>query len=264
MVLWRGDAMAVPRDSSGDPEEQLDLALAAELQAALLPSLHPPAYPHQKIAALNRMCGSVGGDFYDFIPIHGDQIAVVVGDVVGHGVRASLLMAKIMGTLRSDPTACSRPKQMIVTLNRMLLDLGDRIGTVVPCSVFYAVLDAPSGVSFFITAGHPMPFLCRPGQCAPLHLGPQNMLLGVEDYEPKEACHTFQPGERLILYTDGILDAMDPEGERFGDGRLGEVIQQNVHGSAEQCARSIFQSAEDFRRGTRQSDDETVVVIDRV
>jgi len=264
MVMWSGDETMAPRQSVSEPEAELDLALAAELQAALLPGPAPCDCPHQEIAALNRMCGNVGGDFYDFTRINEDQIALVIGDVVGHGVRASLVMAKIMGWLRSDPVACSRPRQMISALNRMLLDLGDRIGTIVPCSMFHCVVDAPSGTSFFVTAGHPSPLLCDRNKCATLPLGPRNMLLGVEEFDPKEGCHTFGPGERMILYTDGICDAFDPEGEQFGNARLSEVVHQSLDSPPRECARSIFQAVEDFRRDARQTDDETIVVVDRV
>jgi len=82
-----------------DREHELDLALAAQLQAALLPASCPSDCPHQSAAARNRMCGRVGGDFHDFLRINPDQTAILVGDVVGHGVRAALLMAKIMGFL---------------------------------------------------------------------------------------------------------------------------------------------------------------------
>jgi serine phosphatase RsbU (regulator of sigma subunit) len=153
---------------------------------------------------------------------------------------------------------------MVKALNEMLLDLGDRTGSVMCCSMFYAVMDGPSGVGFFINAGHPMPFLCDKKKCAALHLGPRNMLLGVEDFEPEEACHTFVPGERLVLYTDGITDATDPDGQRFEEHRLHEAISRSVDLGAQQCVHSIFQAVEDFRQGARQRDDETLVVLDRI
>lgn len=263
MIEFR-DEMITTGEPASDPETELDLALAAEVQAALLPTIRPPAYPNFRIAALNRMCGSVGGDFYDFIPINDEQVALVVGDVVGHGVRASLLMARIMGTLRSSGRMRGRPRQMIDTINRLLLDLGDRTGSVMPCSLIYGVLDAPSATGFFINAGHPMPLLCGAGHCDTLHLGPRNILLGVETFEPKEACHAFASGERLIFYTDGVTDAANPRGDRFEEDRLREAIQDSADGSPEQCARVIFQAVEDFRQSARQTDDETVVVIDRI
>ena len=205
-------------------EQDLDLALAAELAAALLPKTCPHDCPNLAAAARNRMCAGVGGDFYDFLRINDEQIALVIGDVVGHGVRASLIMAQIMGFLQSEHAQLARPKQIVTFLNRMLLDLGERIGSVLHCSLLYAVIDTPTGVGFFVNAGHPPPFICDSDKSELLHLGHSDMLLGIEEFHPTGACHTFKPGDRLVMFTDGITDATDPTGERFGEERFREVI----------------------------------------
>src|ERR1035437_6194964 len=110
-------------------EDEQDLALGAQLQEAPLPSSCPVDCDHQVAAARNRMCGTVGGDFHDFIRVNEDQVAIMVGDVVGHGVRASLLMAQIMGYFRSTAAdKLTRPTPVISALNAMLIDLGERTG----------------------------------------------------------------------------------------------------------------------------------------
>ncbi|HAU36689.1 MAG TPA: hypothetical protein DCX07_03100 [Phycisphaerales bacterium] len=247
-----------------DSEHQQDLRLAAELQAALLPTECPADCPHQLAAAKNRMCGSVGGDFLDFIRINEDQTAVVIGDVIGHGVRASLLMAKIMGVLRSRPPALARPAEMVASLNEMLIDLGNRVGGVMPCTMFYAVLDLPTGVSFFVNAGHSSPFLVERPERSIQHLGFHDLLLGVEKYTPNEGCITFTPGQRLVLYTDGVCDAANPQNHRFGEKRLRELIAAGSDLSPQELATTVFATVDAFRRGAAQVDDETIVVIDRV
>ena len=245
-------------------EEQLDLALAAELQAALLPDGCPADCLHHVAAARNRMCGSVGGDFYDFIRLNADQFAIIIGDVVGHGIRASLVMAKIMGWMRSDPTGRSRPLHVMKSLNRMLIDLGDRTSAVMPCSMIYVVLDAPTGVAFLVNAGHPRPYLSDSGSSSTVLMGPSNMLLGVQEYEPEEACHTFVAGERLVLYTDGVIDAANDHGQRFGEKRLRQVLADHTAGDPDETADAVFEAVDRFRGDTPQSDDETIVVVDRV
>ena len=245
-------------------QDRLDLALAAELQAALLPKQCPTDCPHQVAAARNRMCGAVGGDFYDFIRINEDQIAIVIGDVVGHGVRAALMMAQIMGYLRSRPPDISRPAPVVAAVNRMLIDLGGRIESVTPCSMLYGVIDAPSGIGFFVNAGHPAPMLCQGGNCKALGAGDRNILLGIEDFQPKHTCLTFTPGQRLVLYTDGLLEAVNTNQEHFGQERLHQVITRHVDTSPETCAEAVFEAVQHFRQGAMQTDDETIIVIDRV
>lgn len=245
-------------------EHEQDLALAAELQAALLPKQCPSDCPHQVAAARNRMCATIGGDFHDFIRINRDQTAILVGDVVGHGVRSSLLMAQIMGWLRSEPAHRSRPAQVVGELNRMLIDLGERTDSILPCTLFYAVLDLPSGIAFFVNAGHPKPLLCDANKGTVLPLGDNNLLLGVDAFEPEEGCHTFQPGQRLVLYTDGITDAMNVQGDFFGSHRLRELIHATIRETPSRCSDLVFQAIDTHRATAPQQDDETLVVLDRL
>lgn len=220
---------------------------------------------NQAAAARNRMCGTVGGDFHDFLQINGDQTAIVVGDVVGHGVRSSLLMAQIMGFLRSsDAKKRSRPTTIVAQLNRMLIELGERTNTVLPCSLFYGVVDGPTGVFFFVNAGHPRPLLCGQAGCSVVELSSSNMLLGVQDFDVQEDCITFQTGQRLVLYTDGLTDAIGSRGQRFGEERLHKLIGDCRPVNASQCADSIFEHIAGFRGQVPQNDDETVVVLDRL
>lgn len=242
----------------------MDLALAVQLQAALLPKECPPGCPNQVAAALNRMCGGVGGDFYDFIRINDEQIALLIGDVVGHGVRASLIMAQIMGYLRSRPGGLSRPIEIISTLNRVLLDLGERAGSALPCSMFYAVIDSPTGINVFVNCGHPAPFICDRDKRLTTYLGPSNLLLGIEEFTPLDGCHTFTRGERMILYTDGLIDAADSEGRRFGESRLLDVINSRGGDDPVHCTEAVFRAVDEFRRSATQIDDETIVIIDRL
>jgi sigma-B regulation protein RsbU (phosphoserine phosphatase) len=245
-------------------EDAVDLALAAAVQSALLPESCPSDCPHQKVAARNRMCSWVGGDFYNFVRLNEDQMAVLIGDVIGHGVRASLIMAEIMGFLRSHPARLSRPGEMIADLNHLLIELGDRAGTVVPCSMFYGVLDAPTGMGFFVNAGHPHPFLCDARRCEVLSLRQHNLLLGIEGFQPTEICMTFRPGQRLVLHTDGLADAVNEQGERFGQRRLHVALSDHAGGSPADCADAVFAAVDAFRGAAPQADDETIVVMDRV
>lgn len=240
-----------------------DLLLASRLQSSLLPRKCPDDCSHHRIGAVNRMCGGVGGDFYDFIRINDDQLAVVIGDVVGHGIRASLIMAQIMGFLRTGKDRISRPMQMLDTLNMMLIDTGLRSDSVITCTMFYLVIDAPTGTGFFVNAGHPRPILLGNDGADPIYFGGTDMFLGMDEFSPEEGCHTFEPGERLVLYTDGITEAGAPA-DTFGDERLVATVADHRGDAPEQCANRIVGAVDDFRGDAERSDDETVIVIDRI
>ena len=174
-----------------------------------------------------------------------------------------MMMARITGFLRSDPARRSRPVQVVAELNDMLLELSDRTGCVMPCSLLYAVIDAPSGIGFFVNAGHPRPLLCRGRSCTTMHFGDHNLLLGVDAFEPEESCHTFVDGERIVLYTDGITEAQNASHEHFDDERLHDVVVGCAECEPQQLAESVFSEVDRFRNGAPQKDDETVLVIDR-
>ncbi len=247
-----------------DAEQELDMALAVELQSALMPADWTIDAANYRATAMNRMCGCVGGDFCDFIRLNSDQVAIAIGDVAGRGVRASLLMARIMGFLRRRPAECSRPTAIVRLLNDMLLDLGDRTGAAMGCSLFYVVLDSPSRTAFFVNDHMPTPILTDPRNEAAVRLGLTHAMLGVERFEPQECCHTFEPGQRLTLCSDGVLNAADPENRHFGEGKLEQVLMDHADSPSRACAKGVFEAIDTFRRGARQRDDETILVVDRL
>ncbi|MFP4105709.1 MAG: PP2C family protein-serine/threonine phosphatase [Phycisphaerae bacterium] len=250
------------RETREQLEHELDLALAAELQSALLPDRRCLGSTRPFAAARNRMCGSVGGDFYDFIRLNDDQYVIVIGDVVGHGIRAALLMAQIMGYLHSDFPHRTQPIRVVRELNRWLINLGERIGTVVPCSLFYSVLDVPSRMLLSCNAGHPRAFVCDRDTCSVLQWGTESFLLGIEEFEPEESCMTFESSSRMVLYTDGVTDATGLDRERFGESRLHEVLNAHADDSPDACAEAVFAAVSEHRNGADQDDDETILIID--
>ena len=249
--------------NSGNHQLERDLLLASQLQSALLPSFCPECMNH-RMYARNRMCDGVGGDFHDFIPLNEEQFAIVIGDVVGHGVRASLMMARIMGFLRAEVSRLGRPVEIIRALNTMMIDLGQSVGNILPCSLIYGVVDVPSGTSFFVNAGHPHPLLYNRDREGPHFLGGTDLLLGVEDFDPTELCHSFTAGERLVLYSDGITEATNAENEFFGNERFMDILKNTLDASPEECTAEVLGAVDEFRGDTPRKDDETIVVIDRI
>lgn len=246
------------------PSEALDLALAAELQSALLPRQCPTVCDQHTAAARNRMCGRVGGDFYDLLGIDDQHAAVAIGDVIGHGVRAALLMSKILGMLRSDlAKGRDDPREVILAVNRSLIDISERAGAALPVSMVYGVIEPSSGRGRFVNAGHPEPLIYRPGEDRWLSLGEHGLVLGVEEYEPDLSEHTFQSGDRLALLTDGLLESRNSDGEFFGLQRVRELLARTAGQDPEQAADALFEAVDEHRGSAEQMDDETLLVIDR-
>jgi CheY-like chemotaxis protein len=241
---------------------ECSITLAGEAQRALLPLKCPPGWGQFAATARNRMCGSVGGDFYDFTRINAEQVSVCIGDVMGHDVRAALLMAQILGFLRFEQR--NRTIQIVSDLNRTLLALGDKVGTALTCSLFYMILDAPSGGAFFVSAGHPPAYLYDPQTGKTDRLASGEILLGIERFQAVEMCHTMGPGSRMVLYTDGILEASSAAGEPFGSQRLEEAIRRHAADGQDACADGIMAEVSEFRQGAAQVDDESVVIVDRL
>lgn len=243
-------------------KDRLELALAGEVQRALLPQKCPLGCPHFRAAARSRTCGSIGGDLHDFIRINEDQIAVVIGDVVGHGVSAALVMAMILGFLRSERD--SRPARIVSALNHIILALGQKIDAPLTCSLFYAVLDVRHSSALFVNAGHPRPYLCDRRSGTISLLGKHELLLGVQEYQAQERYLTFRCGERMVLYTDGIAEARDGAREPWGRRCLEEALRKHADQQPDEYADSIMAEVDEFRHNASREDDETIIVIDRV
>ena len=251
----------MPMDlQNADP---LDLALAAEFQRALLPELCPEL-PQSQGACGGRMCGYVGGDFYDIIRLNDEQIALLIGDVVGHGVRAALLMAKIMGMLRAGARQAARPAHVGDSINTLLLELGQRAGSALLCTLFYAVMDNPSQTLFFINAGHPPPLILGRSSGRIVPTGATDPPLGVDEIALTEMCGELEPGGRLVLYTDGLLDVTDPQNQLFGRRRLEQALQAGAQDPPLRALESVFQEIDLFADGSARRDDQSLVLLDRL
>jgi len=244
--------------SNHDIEDQ---KLAAAVQSALL-SCEAPFCKTGLIMVKNRMCTDVGGDFYHFSQLHNDQIAFALGDVMGHGTSAALIMSVIMGWLRNDRENYSRPGRIVENINNLLIQLGEQVGRPIICSMVYGVVDLPSGNLFYINAGHPYPIICNRSKCNAQKLGTTTMLLGVQSGIRGESCHQFSRDDRVVLYTDGLTDAANNHDDVFGWERLIQAVREGAGLSGEELTRKIFGRIDDYQHGKYLQDDQTLVVID--
>ena len=234
-----------------------ELEVAKALQQGLLPS-RAPDLDDYRFAHSYRTANEVGGDYYDFLPLPDGRLALVVGDASGHGMAAGLLMAIANATLKTALDLDPEPEKVLELLNRTLARTGDSRAFM---SLFYAILDPASGQLHYVCAGHPFPFLRRADGRVE-ELGTGALPLGIRpSLEARSDSTTLEPGDLLVLYSDGLVEAIREDGEDFGFDRLRELLSpaatpQAVHDRI-LAAFDKFVGGEDLR------DDLTLVVIRR-
>jgi serine phosphatase RsbU (regulator of sigma subunit) len=236
---------------------QEEMRLAYRIQMGLLPHEPPPLQGYD-IAGKSIPATVVGGDYYDFIETGGGRWGICLGDVSGKGMPAALLMAHLQATLRSQITQGLPVGQCLERSNRVLLRSTDpdRFAT-----LFCSVLDAGKHTLSYSNAGHNPPFLIRPG-CEQVRLEKGGTVLGCfETCSYGETSVLLQPGDLVILYSDGISEAVSKNGEQFGDQRIAEIATASSGESSEILLDSIIESARKHSGTSAPADDMTVVVI---
>ncbi|MFV1980781.1 MAG: GAF domain-containing SpoIIE family protein phosphatase, partial [Rhodothermia bacterium] len=236
-----------------------ELRLAHDIQVALQPS-ESPHVPGYDMDGVNVPARTVGGDYLDFISIGTDRTAVVVGDVSGKGLPASLLMANVQATLRGQAEWCDRASQCVGRANELLCR-SVRRGNFV--TLFYGVLEHDTHKVRFSNAGHNRPFLVNPG-AEPVMLEKGGLVLGVKsDFEYFEDEIDMVPGSVLCIYSDGVSEAMNTRREEFSEQRLAAVLAERSNGSAREIRDAILSAVEEFAAGAPQHDDVTILILKR-
>jgi serine phosphatase RsbU (regulator of sigma subunit) len=234
-------------------EIEKQVRLAADVQQRMIPQA-APRLPKVDFAAVYVPCYTLGGDFYDFIPLPDDNLGLVVADVSGKGVPASLIMASVRAALRAHVDNTYYLYEVIRRVNLMLCR-DTRPEEFV--TLFYGVLDARNRRLTYCNAGHPPGLLRREGKL--IELAGDNMVLGVNpDEQYTQAVLDLKADDVLLLYTDGLTDAANFKGERFGRQRLGDAFQNAER--AETIAQSILWDLRKFVGLSKATDDVTMIV----
>jgi phosphoserine phosphatase RsbU/P len=235
-----------------------ELAIAREIQQNLLPRDIPPINGFD-FSALNVSSQEVGGDYYDIIPVEKDSYIIAIGDVSGKGTPASLLMANVQATIRA--------------LAPFGLSLGDATGRVNDIitkntgnekfiTFFWGILEPASRTFRYVNAGHNPPYVLRAGGRLE-QLTEGGLILGVMPtiVPYREGRITLEPGDAVVLFTDGVSEAMNAEKEDYGDERLEMFLGSLTHASASDIVDALRNELASYTAGAPQSDDITIVVL---
>ena len=244
---------------------QSDLAVAGEIQKAILPCRFPP-FPEIKsldIYASMTPAKEIGGDFYDFFRLDDDRIGLVIADVSGKGVPAALFMAVSNTLLRSISMTKDNSQDCIDELNRLLCRVNVNSMFV---TVFYGILNHRTGELDYTNGGHNPAYILRGknGELERLGRFPNLVVGGFEDFSYKSESAQLNPGDSLFLYTDGITEAFDAKEQPFGDERLEDSLVELYHDDAKTIIEGVYADLGDFIGDTTQSDDITMVVVKRL
>ena len=243
-------------ESERDRERlEREINIARDIQRALLPrEFHN--YPHFEVTGSNQSCLEVGGDYFDLFDLGGGRTAFVLADVSGKGLGAALMTTMLQGALSATMLG-QRPAEMIAHINQFFCQHSqiERYAT-----MFFGVLES-NGRMEYINAGHPSPLLLRNGEvsapfpaaCCPVGLIPDMQFTSAE--------MLLSPGDTMVLFSDGVSEAMDPEQQEYGVDRLKLAVAPRTTAPLTEMQETILDSVREFARGARQADDVTLLLL---
>jgi serine phosphatase RsbU (regulator of sigma subunit) len=238
---------------------EMELELSQTVQKSLLPQ-QVPSIPGLDIAVFSRPAQILGGDYFDFLRYRDGAHGLAIADVMGHGMSAGLLMASVQTALRTFIPGGLTPGDVARRMNRFFLHNIHRTTFV---TLMLARYEVDSRTFQYCNAGHNPPLLHRPtgnGGGSSQWLMPTSAAIGLsEKFRAGMETVTLLPGDLLLLYTDGVTEAVNPHGEEFGAARLEETVRQNAHLAAKDVVRAVRQAVQDFAAGKPLFDDTTLV-----
>ncbi len=240
-----------------------ELNVATKIQASMLPCIFP-AFPEREefdIYATMLPAKEVGGDFYDFFLIDDDKLCVVMADVSGKGVPAALFMVIAKTLIKNNAQYGKSPKEVFETVNNLLCE-NNEAGMFV--TAFMGYLTISTGEFVYVNAGHNPPLVRRKeGRFTMLEMKPGFVLAGMEGMRYREMSTVLAPGDELVLYTDGVTEAVNQREELFGDPRLLDVASGCPRGDVNGMLPRIKLAVDQFANGAEQADDITMLAVMR-
>jgi serine phosphatase RsbU (regulator of sigma subunit) len=247
------NARMVERERERERLEQ-ELGIAREIQQALLPREFRTC-AHLQLSGMNQSCLTVGGDYYDVMELGPGRTGFLIADVSGKGLGAALLTTMLQGAF-SGMTIQQPPADVFGHINNFLCS---HSGVERYATVFFAIL-SEDGRLEYINAGHPSPVLLRRGH-AETPFAADSFPVGlIPDATYKLESRQLEPGDTLVLFSDGVTEAMDPEDNEFGNDRLKQTLEAQQRDAVEQVQADVLEAIKIFARGASQRDDITIVV----
>jgi phosphoserine phosphatase RsbU/P len=238
-----------------------ELNVASQIQQSMLPRKFPP-FPERNefdIYAQMTAARSVGGDFYDLFMIDTDRLGFVIGDVSGKGVPASLFMAVTRTLLRATAMQGGSAAECMAFVNQILSKQSDAPMFV---TIVYGILDTKTGEVDYCNAGHHPPLLFSPRAELRTAEGGRNLFVGMyEGVRYTGSQLKLEPGEGLLLYTDGVTEAFNEAGEMFESQRLVEAVVAKQDATADEMVNHVLHAVKEFAGAAPQSDDFTALAL---
>lgn len=235
-----------------------EMEAAARIQRSILPQSIGTTNNAANIHAVMHPAKEIGGDFFDYFMADDRRLVFLVADVSGKGVPAALFMAVTRTVLRSVAQHASGPAATLAQANRLICEENQASMFV---TLFYGELDLPTGRFRYCNAGHNDAYLLR-GKDEPIVLPPTGIAIGFsEDAGYRAAEHMLSPGDAIFLYTDGVTEAFNREGETFGDERLVELMQDLRNTLPKDLVSGVVDAVDRFADGAEQSDDITCLAL---
>jgi serine phosphatase RsbU (regulator of sigma subunit) len=241
-----------------------ELEIASEVQRRLLPSKLPD-YPGVDLGFFYRPARELGGDYYDFIPLSPERIAIAVGDVSGKGLPSALLVASLQSLVRTSMVMRGG------NLARFAKEISERLyeqtSEELFVTLFFGIIDTSHMAFHYVNAGHNPPLFVRQGTLSPQHSstemwdrgGPPLGLFSQTQYSSGKGL--LQEGDVLVLYTDGLLDAANKDGEQFGEERFREAVRSSLSLTASEICQEVIDQLDAFSAGSSQWDDITLALV---
>jgi sigma-B regulation protein RsbU (phosphoserine phosphatase) len=236
---------------------ETELEFLKSVQNALLPQ-QLPAIPGLDIAVFSRPAQIVGGDYFDFFQFRDGAQGLAIADAMGHGVSASMLMTSMQTALRTLVPEHDSPAEVLQRVNRLFLH---NVNFPTFVTTFLGRYDPSARVLTYCNAGHNPPLFYCGQEKNVAWLQPTGAAIGLlEEYTLDVGTITFSDGDILLLYTDGVTEAINPQEEQFDYHRLAEAVQQNAGQPAQILLRNVRQALEGFTQGQPLDDDTTLLV----